>query len=159
MTDGSGTDTTAPETAAKAEGQQNADGDFVGSATVSVTATDAGSGIDTIEYAVGADGPWQPYINPVVTDQVGDHLIRYRATDKAGNVAVEKSVAFSVVAPQSDDTTAPETSATVSGEKDEAGNYLTWPRSPSPPRTPAQASTASNTRSAPPVPGSPTPLR
>jgi hypothetical protein len=125
VTDGSATDTTAPETDARAEGQQNADGDFVGSATVSVTATDAGSGIDSIEYAVGADGAWQPYINPVVTDQVGDQLIRYRATDKAGNVAAEKSVAFTVVARPSDDTTAPETSATVSGEKDAAGNYLT----------------------------------
>ncbi|WP_326609672.1 DUF1080 domain-containing protein [Streptomyces scopuliridis] len=118
-------DTTAPETAAKVEGQQNADGAYVGSATVSVTATDEGSGVATTEYAVGADGPWQPYTAPVVIDQVGDHTIRYRATDQSGNVAAEKSVSFKVVAPPTDDTTPPETSATVSGEKDEAGNYLT----------------------------------
>lgn len=118
-------DTTPPETAAKVEGQQNADGAYVGSATVSVTATDAGSGVATTEYAVGADGPWQPYTAPVVVDQVGDHTIRYRATDQSGNVAAEKSVSFKVVAPPTDDTTPPETSATVSGEKDEAGNYLT----------------------------------
>lgn len=107
------------------EGQQNADGAYVGSATVSVTATDEGSGVATTEYAVGADGPWQPYTAPVVIDQVGDHTIRYRATDQSGNVAAEKSVSFKVVAPPTDDTTPPETSATVSGEKDEAGNYLT----------------------------------
>ncbi|MEU0279301.1 OmpL47-type beta-barrel domain-containing protein [Streptomyces sp. NPDC088147] len=118
-------DTTAPETAAKVEGQQNADGAYVGSATVSVTATDAGSGVATTEYAVGADGPWQPYTAPVVIDQVGDHTIRYRATDQSGNVAAEKSVSFKVVVPPTDDTAPPETSATVSGEKDEAGNYLT----------------------------------
>ncbi|MFE4369520.1 OmpL47-type beta-barrel domain-containing protein [Streptomyces sp. NPDC056835] len=118
-------DTTAPETAAKVEGQQNADGAYVGSATVSVTATDAGSGVATTEYAVGADGPWQPYTAPVVVDQVGDHTIRYRATDQSGNVAAEKSVSFKVVSPPTDDTTPPETSATVSGEKDEDGNYLT----------------------------------
>ncbi|MEU3183294.1 family 16 glycoside hydrolase [Streptomyces sp. NPDC006923] len=122
---GGGEDTTAPVTAAEVTGQQNADGAYVGSATVSVTATDEGSGVATTEYAVGADGPWQAYTAPVVVDQVGAQTIRYRATDKAGNAAAEKSVDFTVVAPPTDDTAAPETSATVSGEKDEAGNYLT----------------------------------
>ncbi|MFF3749182.1 OmpL47-type beta-barrel domain-containing protein [Streptomyces sp. NPDC002018] len=117
-------DTTAPTTDAKVEGQQNADGAYVGSATVSVTATDEGSGVATTEYAVGADGPWQPYTAPVVVDQVGSHTIRYRATDQSGNVAAEKSVAFTVVAPQTDDTAPPETSATVSGEQNEDGDYL-----------------------------------
>ncbi|MFE3826491.1 OmpL47-type beta-barrel domain-containing protein [Streptomyces sp. NPDC059092] len=121
---GGGDDTTAPTTSAKVEGQQNADGAYVGSATVSVKATDDGSGVATTEYAVGADGPWQPYTTPVVVDQVGEHTLRYRATDKAGNAAEEKSVAFTVVAPPTDDTTAPETSATVSGDRDGAGNYL-----------------------------------
>ncbi|MFJ5213763.1 OmpL47-type beta-barrel domain-containing protein [Streptomyces sp. NPDC088354] len=118
-------DTTAPATAAEVTGQKNADGAYVGSATVTVTATDSGSGVKTTEYAVGADGPWQPYTAPVVVDQVGSHTVRYRATDQAGNLAPEKSVDFAVVAPPTDDTTAPETSATVSGEKDAAGNYLT----------------------------------
>ncbi|MDX3854433.1 OmpL47-type beta-barrel domain-containing protein [Streptomyces sp. AK02-01A] len=122
---GGGEDTTAPVTAAEVTGQQNADGAYVGSATVTVTATDDGSGVATTEYAVGADGPWQAYTAPVVVDQVGAQTIRYRATDKAGNAAAEKSVDFTVVPPPTDDTTAPETSATVSGEKDEAGNYLT----------------------------------
>ncbi|MEV7867896.1 family 16 glycoside hydrolase [Streptomyces sp. NPDC088124] len=121
---GGGDDTTAPTTSAKVEGQQNADGAYVGSAKVSVTATDDGSGVATTEYAVGADGPWQPYTAPVVVDQVGEHTVRYRATDKAGNASEEKSVAFTVVAPPTDDTTAPETSATVSGDQDEAGDYL-----------------------------------
>ncbi|MFE2938208.1 OmpL47-type beta-barrel domain-containing protein [Streptomyces sp. NPDC059255] len=121
---GGGDDTTAPTTSAKVEGQQNADGAYVGSATVAVTATDDGSGVATTEYAVGADGPWQPYTAPVVVDQVGEHTIRYRATDKAGNASEAKSVAFTVVAPPTDDTTAPETSATVSGDQDEAGDYL-----------------------------------
>ncbi|MFJ4918938.1 OmpL47-type beta-barrel domain-containing protein [Streptomyces sp. NPDC088725] len=120
-------DTTAPETSASVTGQQNADGAYVGSATVTVTAADeeGGSGVKTTEYAVGADGEWQPYTNPVVVDQVGDHTIRYRATDTAGNAAAEKSVDFTVVSPPTDDTTAPETSATVSGEQDAEGNYLT----------------------------------
>ena len=38
-------DTTPPETAAKAEGSKNSDGDYIGSAKVTVTATDAESGV------------------------------------------------------------------------------------------------------------------
>ncbi|MEU4112618.1 family 16 glycoside hydrolase [Streptomyces sp. NPDC027717] len=120
-----GEDTTAPTASAKVEGQKNADGAYVGSATVTVSASDDASGVKSIEYAVGEDGPWQAYTAPVVVDQVGSHTLRYRATDQAGNVAAAKSVTFSVVAPPTDDTTAPETSATVSGEKDADGNYLT----------------------------------
>ncbi|MFI6079880.1 OmpL47-type beta-barrel domain-containing protein [Streptomyces sp. NPDC051217] len=121
---GGGDDTTAPEAAAKIDGDQNGDGAYVGQATVTLSATDAGSGVDTIEYAVGADGEWQPYTTPVVVNTVGDHAIRYRATDKAGNVAAEKTAEFTVVAPDTGDTTAPETSATVTGEQDADGAYL-----------------------------------
>ncbi|WP_225635465.1 OmpL47-type beta-barrel domain-containing protein [Streptomyces solaniscabiei] len=124
VTEGGGTDTTAPETSADVKGTQNAEGQYVGSASVTVAATDAGSGVDRVEYAIGADGAWQPYTTPVVVDQVGDHTVRYRAFDKAGNAAAEKSVTFSVVAPPTDDRTPPETSATVDGEKNADGAYI-----------------------------------
>ncbi|MFJ6688325.1 OmpL47-type beta-barrel domain-containing protein [Streptomyces sp. NPDC091294] len=122
---GGGEDTTAPATSAEVGGTQNADGAYVGSATVTLAATDeGGSGVERIEYALGADGAWQPYTTPVVVDQVGEHTVRYRAFDKAGNAAEEKSVTFAVAAPDTDDTTAPETSATVSGEKNADGAYI-----------------------------------
>ncbi|MEU0448624.1 OmpL47-type beta-barrel domain-containing protein [Streptomyces tendae] len=122
---GGGEDTTAPATSAEVGGTQNAEGAYVGSATVSIAATDeGGSGVERIEYAIGADGAWQPYSTPVVVDQVGEHVVRYRAFDKAGNAAEEKSVTFAVAAPDTDDTTAPETSATVSGEKNADGAYI-----------------------------------
>ncbi|MFC8083867.1 OmpL47-type beta-barrel domain-containing protein [Streptomyces sp. NPDC057340] len=122
---GGGEDTTAPATSAEVGGTQNADGAYVGSATVTLAATDeGGSGVERIEYALGADGAWQPYTTPVVVDQVGEHVVRYRAFDKAGNAAEEKSVTFAVAAPDTDDTTAPETSATVSGEKNADGAYI-----------------------------------
>ncbi|MGW3403213.1 OmpL47-type beta-barrel domain-containing protein, partial [Streptomyces zhihengii] len=121
---GGGDDTTAPETSAQVTGDRNADGAYIGQATVAIGADDEGSGVEKVEYALGADGPWQPYTAPVVVDQVGAHVLRYRATDKAGNTAAEKSAEFTVAAPPTDDTTAPETSATVSGEKDAEGNYL-----------------------------------
>ncbi|MYV59620.1 DUF1080 domain-containing protein [Streptomyces sp. SID4931] len=121
---GGGEDTEAPATSAKVDGDQNGDGAYIGQATVTVEATDEGSGVDTVEYALGADGEWQPYTAPVVVNEVGDHTVRYRATDKAGNAAEEKSVDFAVAAPPTDDETPPETSATVTGEKDDAGAYL-----------------------------------
>ncbi|MBY8344343.1 DUF1080 domain-containing protein [Streptomyces spinosirectus] len=125
VAEGGGEDTTAPETSAAVNGTQNSQGQYVGSASVAITATDAGgSGVDRVEYAIGDDGAWQPYTAPVVVDQVGDHTVRYRATDKAGNTAAEKSVSFTVVAPPTNDTTPPDTSATVSGDKDAEGNYL-----------------------------------
>ncbi|MFF5157356.1 OmpL47-type beta-barrel domain-containing protein [Streptomyces sp. NPDC000348] len=124
VTEGSGEDTTAPEATARVTGSQNAEGQYVGSASVTVGATDEGSGVDRIEYAIGSDGAWQPYTAPVVVDRVGTHTVRYRALDKAGNVSAERSVEFTVVAPQSDDTTPPETSATVTGEKNGDGAYI-----------------------------------
>lgn len=124
VTEGGGEDTTAPEATAKVTGTQNGQGEFVGSASVTVEATDEGSGVDRIEYALGDDDAWQPYTAPVVVDQVGTHTLRYRALDKAGNVSEEKSVDFTVVAPPTDDTTPPETSATVDGEKNADGHYI-----------------------------------
>jgi plastocyanin len=126
VTEGSGEDTTAPSATAQVTGTQNAQGQYVGSASVAVTATDeaGGSGVDRIEYAIGDAGAWQPYTAPVVVDQVGDHKVRYRAVDKAGNVSAEKSVGFTVVPPPSDDTAPPDTSATVSGEQNPDGTYI-----------------------------------
>ncbi|MCX2926209.1 OmpL47-type beta-barrel domain-containing protein [Streptomyces sp. NEAU-W12] len=124
VTEAGGEDTTAPEATASVTGTQNAGGAYVGSASVAVTATDEGSGVDRIEYALGADGAWQPYTAPVVVDRVGAHTVRYRALDKAGNVSAVRSVGFTVVAPPTDDTTAPETSATVDGEKNADGDYI-----------------------------------
>ncbi|POX44190.1 OmpL47-type beta-barrel domain-containing protein [Streptomyces sp. Ru72] len=125
VTEGGGADTTPPETSAQVTGARNAQGEYVGSATVTIGATDeGGSGVDRIEYAIGDAGTWQPYTAPVVVDQVGSHKVRHRALDKAGNVSAEKSVEFSVVAPPPDDTTPPETSATVSGERNADGAYI-----------------------------------
>ncbi|WP_327722673.1 DUF1080 domain-containing protein [Streptomyces sp. NBC_00490] len=126
VSEGTGEDTTPPTTAAQVTGTQNAQGEYVGSASVAISATDneGGSGVDGIQYAVGDSGDWLPYTTPVVVDQVGSHQIRYRALDKAGNVAAEKSVRFTVVPPPSDDTAPPDTSATVTGERNADGAYL-----------------------------------
>ncbi|HCA88434.1 MAG TPA: hypothetical protein DEQ61_25035 [Streptomyces sp.] len=125
VTDGGGgeEDTTAPEVSAEVTGQQNSDGHYVGGATVALSATDPGSGVDTVEYALDG-GAYTPYSTPVTVDEVGDHTLSYRATDKAGNTSAVRSVDFTVAEPATQDTTAPETSAEVSGERNADGAYV-----------------------------------
>ncbi len=60
------------------------------SRTVSVKATDAGSGVASVEYRVGS-GPWTPYTKPVPAGD-DEATIQARATDEAGNVAAPASV-------------------------------------------------------------------
>ncbi|MEO3859371.1 ThuA domain-containing protein [Acrocarpospora sp. B8E8] len=82
-------DATAPATTA----------DFlpVGQGTVPVTlaATDATSGVEKIEYALDS-GDWTPYTAAVNVTGVGDHELRYRATDKAGNVEDTKAATIKI---------------------------------------------------------------
>ncbi|GAA2092627.1 DUF1080 domain-containing protein [Streptomyces albiaxialis] len=118
-----GEDTAPPETSAKVDGEKDDAGNYLGMATVTVTASDAGSGVDTIEYALG-DGAWQPYTAPVMVHEVGTHKVRYRAKDKAGNTAAEKSVEFTVVQPPDEDTTPPTVSAKAEGSKNADGDYV-----------------------------------
>ncbi|MGV9560061.1 OmpL47-type beta-barrel domain-containing protein [Streptomyces sp. NPDC003522] len=126
VTEGSGEDTTAPETSATVDGVRNADGAYVGSASVTVSAADeaGGSGVDRVQYAVDATGDWLPYTAPVVVDRVGGHTVRHRAFDKAGNASAEKSVTFTVVAAPPRDTTPPVTGVTVEGTRNSAGAYV-----------------------------------
>ena len=53
---------------------------------MTVTATDAESGVDKVEYSLDG-GPYLAYTTPVIVDRVGSHTVAYRATDKAGNTS------------------------------------------------------------------------
>nr|WP_324838254.1 chitobiase/beta-hexosaminidase C-terminal domain-containing protein [Streptomyces sp. CB01373] len=116
-------DTTAPETSASVSGTKDGSGNYVGSATVTVSASDSGSGVASVEYSLDG-GAFSAYAKPVVVSEVGAHSLSYRASDKAGNTSAVKSVEFSVVAAEPEDVTPPETSASVSGTKDGSGNYV-----------------------------------
>ncbi|WP_413452493.1 hypothetical protein AA0Y32_10490 [Georgenia phoenicis] len=120
-------DTTAPTVTAEVSGEQDDDGAYVGSATVTVTATDedGGSGVDTVEYSLDG-GEFAAYTEPLVVSEPGEHTVDVRATDVAGNTgegSVSFTVAEEVVEPEPD-TTAPEVAAGVSGEQDEDGAYV-----------------------------------
>jgi hypothetical protein len=118
-----GGDTTAPDVSASVSGTKDAAGNYVDGATVTLSASDSGSGVDKIEYALDG-GAYKGYSAPVQVSGAGQHTVAYRATDKAGNTSAVKSVSFTVVAAPPEDTTAPQVSATVSGTKDAAGNYV-----------------------------------
>jgi hypothetical protein len=109
-------DTTAPEVTAQLVGDRDADGSFVGAATLTLAATDD-SGVASVEYALDRGG-WTAYTAPIRITALGNHTVQYRATDTAGNTSAPASVTLTVVAPQPDDTTAPDVSATVKGQKD-----------------------------------------
>ncbi|WP_367128525.1 plastocyanin/azurin family copper-binding protein [Saccharothrix sp. HUAS TT1] len=115
-------DTTPPTVTAAVAGDREPDGDIVGTATVTVTATDAGSGVDLVEYKLDAE-PWTAYAAPVAVTSPGAHMVHYRATDEAGNTSPEGMVAFTVATPPAD-TAPPTTSAAVSGSTDPDGRYI-----------------------------------
>ncbi|SDT04715.1 Ig-like domain (group 3) [Actinoplanes derwentensis] len=123
VTSGGGEDTTAPTVSGAVTGTRDPAGAYVGSATVTVTASDSGSGVAGVEYQVD-DASWQAYSSGVVVSAPGDHSVQFRATDRAGNVSAAGSVTFTVVAAGDDDTTAPAVSAQLAGARDAAGDYV-----------------------------------
>src|SRR6266545_4574686 len=122
VTDGGG-DTTAPAVTAAVSGDRDPEGRYVGSATVTLTATDTESGVDRIEYSLDA-GSYTTYTAPVTVNVPGVHTVTYQATDKAGNTSVPQSVSFTVVLPPVPDTTPPVAAAQVTGERNADGAYV-----------------------------------
>lgn len=120
---GGGGDTTPPTVAATVAGDQDSDGNYLGAATVTVMATDADSGVETVEYQVD-DTSFLPYTEPVRVTAIGDHSVQFRATDQAGNTSAVGSVSFRIVEPGQEDTTPPEVKAALAGDRDGDGNYV-----------------------------------
>lgn len=64
-------------------------------ATVTLSAMDATSGVASMKYAVDA-GALQPYTRPFVVSGAGSHTVTYASTDKAGNVEATKTLAVTI---------------------------------------------------------------
>ena len=69
-------DETAPTVSASVAGR-----------TVTITAEDADSGVDSIEYQLPGDAGWTEYSAPFAVPGTGLVTVSYRATDVAGNVS------------------------------------------------------------------------
>jgi hypothetical protein len=87
-------DATAPVTTATFA-PPNDDGWHAGTVPVTLTAADPASGVAAVEYALDG-GEWQPYTSAVDVTGDGEHELRYRATDTAGNVETVKSALLTI---------------------------------------------------------------
>ncbi len=90
--------------------------------TVTLTASDATSGVDRIEYKIGDAATWTTYTTPVTFSDPGTYDVAFRAFDVAGNVASDQ---LSVFVP-TPDTTAPTTTLSIPAAN-AAGWYGTRP--------------------------------
>lgn len=71
------------------------DGRYV-SPTVTLTATDEGSGVDRTEYRLDG-GDWSTYDGPFRVDGSGERVLEWRSIDASGNVEATRSMTFTVV--------------------------------------------------------------
>ncbi len=85
------TDTTAPVTSS------NAVANYVSNATITLTATDAGSGVAATYYKL--DGGAQVSGKSISVSALGSHTIEFWSVDVAGNIEVHKTASFTVSAP------------------------------------------------------------
>ncbi|GIH67698.1 ThuA domain-containing protein [Microbispora siamensis] len=93
-------DKTAPVTTATTDPAQPENGSFTGPVTVTLKAVDetGGSGVAKTEYALDG-GDWTAYTAPVTVTGDGQHTLRYRSTDKAGNVEEVKTLTLTISTP------------------------------------------------------------
>ncbi|MGF9753812.1 ThuA domain-containing protein [Microvirga sp. 0TCS3.31] len=97
---------------------------------VTLTATDATSDVAGTEIKVD-QGAWKAYTAPVVVTGAGDHTVRFRSTDVAGNVEEEQSLSFTIDAdgPPADAIAPVTTVKTDPGSPDgSAGWFTTAPK-------------------------------
>jgi hypothetical protein len=74
-------DTTAPTVTSQVSGTRNSAGAYVGSATVTLTATDADSGVTTVEYSLdgGAFTAYTaPVLNPLFVEILSYFLLNFQ---------------------------------------------------------------------------------
>lgn len=111
-----GADTTPPQTSASIAGTAGTANWFLSSVSVTVSATDAGSGVAAIH--VRSDGGfWNTYTSPVPINGEGPHTFDFYATDVAGNDGPVQTKAVGI------DTVAPASGVSVVGQSTGDGGY------------------------------------
>ena len=87
-------DTVPPVTTAVLAGPTSS-GVYTGSVTVTLTATDATSGVSRTSYRIDS-GLWQAYTASFSVSATGTHTVTFYSTDKATNSETSNSVRFSI---------------------------------------------------------------
>jgi len=88
-------DSTPPVTTATAVGTLGANGWYISTVSVNLSATDSGIGVDRIEYRINSGG-WQVYTSNISLSTEGWYNISYRAIDKVGNTENTKTLVVKV---------------------------------------------------------------
>src|SRR6058998_2835135 len=83
-------DSTAPSSSVALAGTLAGDGSYISSVDVTLTSTDATSGIQSSEYRVDG-GAWRSYASVFPVSGNGTHTLEYYGTDVAGNLETAKS--------------------------------------------------------------------
>lgn len=91
---------------------EETDGWHTGPVTVELHAADESSGVSVTEYSADGGVTWQPYGEPLIFSQDGNHTLSYRSVDNEGNREAAKTLSFKL------DASAPE--LTVSGPEERA---------------------------------------
>jgi len=89
------TDDIKPVTTLTLTGTMGCSGWYAGPVTISLSATDDFSLVDTTEYAING-GSWTAYTAPFTVSDQGTTTISYRSTDHAGNVEGAKPGSFKI---------------------------------------------------------------
>jgi hypothetical protein len=109
-------DTTPPTSGAVLSGTTGENGYHTTPVAVTLSATDATSGVASTEYRVDG-GSWEPYARPFLVSGDGAHAVDFRSTDRAGIIEAIRSKSFEV------DTRPPATTATLSGPRGVVGFF------------------------------------
>jgi hypothetical protein len=88
-------DTVPPVTTCHLDGQMNGD-IYVSNVTVTLTATDNGSGVDYTKYKIDT-GTWTIYTAPFIVTTDGDHIVSFYSVDRAGNVEATQNTTFTIM--------------------------------------------------------------
>ena len=88
-------DQTAPTTTASLSGNSTGCSTFDGTVTVTLTASDATSGVGSTVYQVDG-GAVHTYTAAFTVSGNGNHTVTYHSTDHAGNVEATKSTSVSI---------------------------------------------------------------
>jgi hypothetical protein len=101
-------DSTKPITVSTVNGTLGTNDWYVSPTSVTLAATDDGSGVSSISYSLDSGNTWMTY-STALSFGDGTHTILYKATDNAGNVEDAQTLVVKV------DSAAPVTTHTVTG--------------------------------------------
>jgi hypothetical protein len=85
-------DTIPPVTTSTLNGEMSGS-IYVSNVTVTLTATDTGSGVDYTKYKLDA-GAWTTYTAPFIVTEDGNHIVSFYSVDRNGNTEQEKQSTF-----------------------------------------------------------------